>query len=141
MCSSFVVMSPVPTKEFSHFFFLSFFKGLQSGFVFCIDIFDLNLVGKQKNKIGRCRIHKNLWSAYYFLWKHWYETAMDPRTTDARRGNHLHWTAQNPPPPIFLGASKPYFVCHIGPNFQISLWMDPSELISPQYALLWKCQR
>ena len=42
------------------------------------------------------------------------------QTMDARRGNCLQWTAENPPPK-FLGTAEAYFVCHVGPNFQISL--------------------
>ena len=46
-----------------------------------------------------------------------------PRTTDAQRGNSLQCSARlkfnhNPK---FLGMAKAYFVCHTGPNFQISL--------------------
>ena len=38
-----------------------------------------------------------------------------PRTTDAQRANSLYCTAK------FLGTAAAYFVCHIGPIFQISL--------------------
>ena len=30
------------------------------------------------------------------------------------------------PTPKFLGMAKEYFVCHIGPNFQILIWFMPS---------------
>ena len=44
------------------------------------------------------------------------------RTTDAQRGNKLHCKAENSLPlPKFLDTDKAYFVCHIGPIFQISL--------------------
>ena len=43
------------------------------------------------------------------------------RTTDAQRGNSLHYTAEKfTPTPKFLGMAAAYFVCHIGPFFQIS---------------------
>ena len=43
------------------------------------------------------------------------------RTTDAQRGNGLHYMAKNSLPLKFLGTAKAYFVYHIGPIFQISM--------------------
>ena len=37
-----------------------------------------------------------------------------------RKSPSLHGQKSNPNPK-FLGTDKAYFVCHIGPNFQISL--------------------
>ena len=46
------------------------------------------------------------------------------RTTDAERGNSLHrCMAENSLPlPKFLGTAEAYFVCHIGPFFQILIF-------------------
>ena len=45
------------------------------------------------------------------------------RTTDAQRGNSLHCTARPKFTHIhkFLDTAEAYFVCHIGPIFQVSL--------------------
>ena len=48
----------------------------------------------------------------------------ESRTTDAQRGNSLHYTEHGrklTPNPKFLSMTEAYFVCHIGPNFQISM--------------------
>ena len=42
------------------------------------------------------------------------------RTTDAQRGNSLQCMAKNSIPIPILGTAKAYFVCHMGPIFQIS---------------------
>ena len=45
------------------------------------------------------------------------------RTTDPRWGNRLHCTAENqiPIPNVYICTAEANFVCHIGPNFHISL--------------------
>ena len=54
---------------------------------------------------------------------HWYNVTT--RTTDAQRRNSLHCIAENSIPiPNLLGMAEAYFVCHIGPIFQMSLiWL------------------
>ena len=71
-------------------------------------------------------IRKSYASKYFFSIECKIEGAQDfsmPTTDYGRlvRKSLLLYGPKSTPNPIFLGTADAYFVCHIGPNFQISL--------------------
>ena len=64
---------------------------------------------------------KNTEGSRNFYWIIWHTDYGRP----VRKSPSLH-DQKSTPTPNFLGTAEAYFVCHIGPNFQISLIFMPS---------------
>ena len=81
---------------------------------------------------------------YFNLVKVWNKSMTNKRcpisrTTDARWGNPLHCTPKINSHSQILSTAEAYFVCHIGPNFQIYAFIGcPYSVILIPIVLNWK---